>query len=75
MEQILEMDDLRCPTCGHNVPAPNDGRWRFARGGKVHESVEIAETRCESLRKRSPEFEYRAVAVEGGARIATRRRS
>lgn len=69
---ILEQES--CPTCGHDKPAPADGRWRWARGGKVHESVEVCQVRCDNLAKQGRPFEYRvAVDEQGRVRIATRR--
>ncbi len=63
-----------CPTCGHELPIPSDGQWRYARGGKTFESIEVAETRIRSLSRR--DFEFAAVVdSEGRIRIASRRRS
>ncbi len=72
VELILEPG--KCQHCGQDVPAPVDGQWRYARGGKVHESLEHAEMRCAQLRRQGRKLEYRAVLDEHGRpRIATRR--
>jgi len=72
-DEILEPSS--CPSCGQEVPAPADGRWRWARGGKVHESLEVAELRCRDLARQGRPFEYRAALdAQGRPRIATRRK-
>ena len=68
------VEQATCTSCGQDVPAPLDGQWRWARGGKVHDSLEVAEMRCADLRRQGRKFEYRAALDEQGrARIATRR--
>lgn len=72
-DQIL--DPASCPTCGSDIPAPADGQWRWARGGKVHDSLAVAEARCRDLAAQGRPFEYRALLDQAGrARIATRRK-
>lgn len=64
-----------CPTCGHALegPTPADGQWRYAKGGKTFESIEVAETRIRSLTNKA--FEFAAVVdPQGNVRIASRRR-
>jgi len=70
------LDPATCPHCGQNAPAPVDGRWRWARGGKVHQSLEVAEMRCRDLERQGRPFEYRAALDDqGNPRIATRRKA
>lgn len=63
-----------CPGCGQLSPVPRDGRWRYAKSGKVHESMEVATQAADHLTKRNTGWEYRAVVDgEGKVRIASRR--
>jgi hypothetical protein len=73
-DEILEPSS--CESCGQEIPAPPDGKWRFARGAKVYDSLAIAEVRAGDLtRRRESKFDFRAVTDRSGrVRIASRRR-
>jgi hypothetical protein len=68
-----------CPTCGHTTPAPADGQWRYAAGGKVHQDLQTAELRardlCRNKKFGTTHEAIGALDAEGNARIATRRRA
>jgi hypothetical protein len=72
------LDPETCPACGGDVPAPADGRWRFARGHKFYDSMEAAEAKIAMFADRTDNlrrFEFRAVLDNAGnVRIASRRR-
>lgn len=71
--EIIEQEN--CPHCGQELPAPTDGRWRWARGGKVHDSLDAATTRADRLNAQSKGFEFRAeLDARGMPRIASRRK-
>lgn len=73
VETILE--PARCDGCGQFMPAPDDGQWRYAKSGKVHDTFAEAAEAADSLNRRDSGFEYRAVVDDvGRARIASRRR-
>jgi len=64
-----------CSSCGQYVTPPADGRWRWARGGKVHESLEAAQRLASQFNAQGKPYEYRAALDDQGRpRIATRRR-
>lgn len=74
VDVILEA--ARCDACGQFMPAPEDGQWRFAKSGKVHDTFAEAAESADSLNRRDNGFEYRAVVDDlGRARIASRRRT
>lgn len=63
-----------CAHCGQELPAPSDGKWRWARGGKVHDSLDVATQRAAQLTARSKTFEFCALLDgQGRPRIASRR--
>lgn len=75
MEDAI-LEPSTCPTCKQEIPSPADGRWRYAKGGKVHESIERAEQLVDKLNLESPTFEFRAVHDDQGRpRIVSRRKT
>lgn len=75
MDQVIEYET--CPSCGQRLPAPEDGRWRFAKSGKTYPTAEAAQEQAVQLNRSgsSQRFEFRAVTdAEGRHRIASRRR-
>jgi hypothetical protein len=70
--EILE--PAKCSACGSEVRPPADGRWRWARGAKVHESIEAAQARAAQLTTLKDGWEFRAeFDALGRPRIASRR--
>lgn len=73
VDVILEPE--RCQHCGQPLPAPRDGRWRYAKSGKTFETAEQATEAAKAAGAKLDGWEFRAVVDERGRhRIASRRK-
>lgn len=73
VDLILEPET--CSHCGQKLPAPADGKWRYAKSGKLHETEGEAEKAVKALNARDLGFEFRVVVdAEDRIRIASRRK-
>lgn len=66
-----------CPTCSQRLPAPRDGRWRFAKSGKTYPTAQEAQEAAERLNRSGTgkRFDFAGVTdAQGQHRVASRRR-